>query len=236
MTENDDSGEHRVTTDPRTAEKWAAEHDVVPVVVPGEELEVHILPREQAEETDQERLEWSQFRERFDRGGFALVDRGEREEGERYDLIDRDEVAEPETPGREPAPEPDESADSEATKPTGAETSGQVKTEMDEPAPTDEPSGAGRGDQGGTGSDRTVPRPRDQGKDVIDASGERIGMVADVRGRTLYVDPHPSLTGRIKAALDWGEMDEAAFPVQSEKIRRIYNDVVLDVERPDEEL
>lgn len=228
MTANERPGdEHRVTTDPETVEEWAAEYDVVPVEPPGEEPKVRFLPRSAVERemVEEDRLEWTEVHSRFERGEFALVDRGEGEEGWQYDLLDRTEVTEsiaskpPEDESTDRKPPGDESIDAE-----------RIESAEREPAASAEPTST---DDRRTG-DRTVPKPRDQGKDVLDASGQRIGMVADVRGDTLYVDPHPSLTGRIKAALDWGEMSEDVFAVQSESIERIYTDVVLDVERPGE--
>lgn len=206
VTANRDPGdEHRVTTDPETVEEWATEYDVVPVGVPGEEPKVRFLPREQAE-AEMAGQERMEWQEFHHR-----FERGE------LALIDRG--------GSEEGWRYDLVDRSEV-----GELGEPAQGEIDEPAQGDRSADAGERSSG----DRTLPKPRDQGKDVVDASGERIGMVADVRGNTLYVDPHPSLTGRIRAALDWGDVDEAAFPIQSEKIRRIYNDVVLDVERPDE--
>lgn len=252
MTANrDPDDDHRVTTDPETVEEWAAEYDVVPVEPPGEEPKVRFLPQSAVERemSDHERLEWTEVHSRFERGEFALVDRGEGEEGWQYELLDRTEVTES-IAGKPPDDEPtdrepsgDEFTDPGRREPAESEPAASAEpTSSDEPTGTTEPTGTaeptGITEPTSTterpGGDRTVPKPRDQGKDVLDASGQRIGMVADVRGDTLYVDPHPSLTGRIKAALDWGEMSEDAFAVQPESIRRIYTDVVLDVERPGE--
>ncbi len=85
-------------------------------------------------------------------------------------------------------------------------------------------------------ADSTTPSERDEGKDVVDASGEKIGIVAEVDGNTLYVDPHPSITDRIKAELNIGEMDEDAYPVSADRIVRITDDLVeLDISEPTDE-
>lgn len=67
----------------------------------------------------------------------------------------------------------------------------------------------------------------DEGKTVVDASGSEIGMVVEVEADTMYVDPHPSLTDKIKTALDWGGRDEDAYPVTASKVDRIEDDKVM---------
>ena len=102
---------------------------------------------------------------------------------------------------------------------------------------------AGRGSAGGTdrGSDdvatpesddvRTTPRLTDQGKDVVDTRGEDLGIVSDVDGETLYVEPDPTLTEKIMSTLHWREGDREEPTVPAERIRRIDDDeVVLDVD------
>lgn len=82
---------------------------------------------------------------------------------------------------------------------------------------------------------RTIPTEDDEGKAVVGADGDELGMVYEVKGDTMYVDPHPSLTDRIKAALDWGDIDEDMYPVTTDQIRRIDDDrVELLIEGPDE--
>lgn len=70
--------------------------------------------------------------------------------------------------------------------------------------------------------------PDEVGKDVVDATGEKIGMVTDVSedGRTMYVDAHPSITERIKAALDWGGADDDDYPVDIGQIDHIERDEI----------
>lgn len=87
-------------------------------------------------------------------------------------------------------------------------------------------------------ADSTVtPTEDDEGKTVVDASGKKIGLVANVEGGTVYVDPHPSITDRIKAELELGDMDDDdAYPITSDQIVRITDDEVeLTIEDvPDE--
>ncbi|ELY75212.1 hypothetical protein [Natrinema gari] len=67
----------------------------------------------------------------------------------------------------------------------------------------------------------------DQGKDVVDESGQQIGMVAEVEGQTAYIDPEPGLTDRLKARLDWGGHGDEDYPVDSAQILEITDDEVV---------
>lgn len=86
-------------------------------------------------------------------------------------------------------------------------------------------AGAAAGAAGGTAEAFTIDKT-DQGKTVVDASGEEVGIVADVAAGTLYVDPHPSLTDKIRAKLDWGDMDEDSYPLAPDEIDEITRDHV----------
>jgi len=77
-----------------------------------------------------------------------------------------------------------------------------------------------------------APSEDDEGKTVVNAAGDEIGMVVDVEGDTMYVDPDPSITDRIRTALGWEEHGEDTYPVERENVARIEDDqVVLGVER-----
>jgi len=97
--------------------------------------------------------------------------------------------------------------------------------EADEPA-TDEST---------TAADDTVriePTEDDVGKTVVNASGDEVGMVSAVENDRMYVDPHPSITDRIRTALGWGGDDEDTYPVDEDHVSRIEDDeVVLGVDR-----
>jgi hypothetical protein len=77
-----------------------------------------------------------------------------------------------------------------------------------------------------------MPTEEDEGKSVVNAAGDEIGMVVEVDAGRMFVDPHPSLTDRIRTVLGWsGEHDEDAYPVDNEHITRIEDDqVVLGVD------
>ncbi|WP_256391242.1 hypothetical protein [Natronoarchaeum rubrum] len=72
---------------------------------------------------------------------------------------------------------------------------------------------------------RTRPTGDDEGKDVIDASGELIGEVSEHRGDTLVVDADPSITDQIKSVLGWGETDDV-YRIDETEIDRISDNAV----------
>lgn len=82
--------------------------------------------------------------------------------------------------------------------------------------------------EGGMEEPATAPTPTqaEQGKTVVDATGDEVGMVAEVEGDTVYVDPHPSLTDRIRRVLEWGGRDEDTYPLEADHISRITDDEV----------
>ena len=66
----------------------------------------------------------------------------------------------------------------------------------------------------------------DEGKRVVNANGDEIGMVSEVRGGTAYVDPDPGMTDRIKSKLGWGEGDADDYPLDREKIEEVTGDEI----------
>ncbi|WP_313695572.1 PRC-barrel domain containing protein [Halorarum halobium] len=66
----------------------------------------------------------------------------------------------------------------------------------------------------------------DQGKRVVNANGDRIGMISDVRGGTGYVDPDPGMAERIMSKLGWSDRDDDDYPLDESKIDAITGDEV----------
>lgn len=77
-----------------------------------------------------------------------------------------------------------------------------------------------------TGDEAVTPSADDEGKTVVDATGDEVGMVVDVEGDQVYVDPHPSVTDRIKTALGWGGPDEDDYAIGPDRIAAITDDEV----------
>ena len=69
------------------------------------------------------------------------------------------------------------------------------------------------------------PTEDEIGKTVV-SGDEEVGIVSDVQGETLYVEADPSLTDKIKAAFEWGEVDDDSYPVEADHIESITDDVV----------
>jgi hypothetical protein len=72
---------------------------------------------------------------------------------------------------------------------------------------------------------RTQPTEDDAGKDVIDSTGETIGIVSGVEGDTLHVESDPGLTDSIKATLGWGDTEGDQI-IEAQHIAEIDDDAV----------
>lgn len=77
---------------------------------------------------------------------------------------------------------------------------------------------------------RVTPDVADHGKSVVDNRGADVGVVSDVEGETMYVEPDPTLTEKVMSKLHWRDNDRDHLEVSPERIERIADEVVLDVE------
>lgn len=66
----------------------------------------------------------------------------------------------------------------------------------------------------------------EEGKDVVDGTGEKIGIVAGIREGTPYVDPDPDVTDRFKTMLGMEDVDEDDYPLDTSMIAEITDDEV----------
>lgn len=66
----------------------------------------------------------------------------------------------------------------------------------------------------------------DEGKKVIGATGDEIGIVSGVRGGTAYVDPDPGLTDSLKSRLGWGDVDQDDYPLDEEFVENVTDDEI----------
>ena len=73
---------------------------------------------------------------------------------------------------------------------------------------------------------RTEITDDDEGKHVVDAHGETVGIVTAVEHGTAHVDPDPGITDRIKTTLGWEERDEDTYPLQEEAIDTVTDDEI----------
>lgn len=113
----------------------------------------------------------------------------------------------------------------------GSRAGEDAMAEMDDkpgPAGIDgKPETAGMGDYPGTDDDvRTVVTEEDEGKLVVGAEGQELGMVEEVRGNTAYINPEPGLVDRIRSKLGWGDADEEDYTIDEKSIEQITEDEV----------
>lgn len=66
----------------------------------------------------------------------------------------------------------------------------------------------------------------DEGKQVVDASGDTVGRVVSVEHGTAHVDPDPGLTEKISSKLGWGDSDEETYILQEANVAEITDDEV----------
>ena len=67
----------------------------------------------------------------------------------------------------------------------------------------------------------------DIGKTVVDATGDEVGVVSAVRHGTIYVDPDPDITTRVKTTLGWEDGgDEDEYPLQEAAVSTVTDDEI----------
>lgn len=66
----------------------------------------------------------------------------------------------------------------------------------------------------------------DEGKPVVDSSGEKIGMVTEVTSGTAHVNPDPGITDMIRSKLGWGDADQDDYRLDSNRIDTVTDDEV----------
>lgn len=66
----------------------------------------------------------------------------------------------------------------------------------------------------------------DTGKTVVDAEGDEIGVITEVRGDRAYVDPDPSMMENVKSRLGWGDSDDDAYPLKAEHVQKVTDNQV----------
>lgn len=72
---------------------------------------------------------------------------------------------------------------------------------------------------------RTVTEA-DEGKRLVNASGERLGTVTEVQAGTAYVDVEPDLTDTIRSKLGWGAPEQEDYALQQDLVDVITDDEI----------
>ncbi len=70
----------------------------------------------------------------------------------------------------------------------------------------------------------------DEGKDVVNSDGEKIGVVQTIQAGTAHVHPDPGLTDEVKSTLGWGDADEDTYALDGHQIEAI-TDTEIQVQR-----
>lgn len=66
----------------------------------------------------------------------------------------------------------------------------------------------------------------DEGKRVVDADGETVGVIASVKNSTAYVDPDPGIADTIMSKLGWNSVEDEDYPLRRSRIEAITEDEV----------
>jgi sporulation protein YlmC with PRC-barrel domain len=66
----------------------------------------------------------------------------------------------------------------------------------------------------------------DEGKRVVNASGEAVGRVIEVTGGVAHVEPDPGITETVAAKLGWGDSDEDTYRLDSDHVEAITDDEI----------
>ncbi|SIR14063.1 hypothetical protein SAMN05421858_1571 [Haladaptatus litoreus] len=66
----------------------------------------------------------------------------------------------------------------------------------------------------------------DEGKKVVDQTGDEVGIVEEVRHGTAHINPSPGITDKVKSKLGWGDTGEDTYPLQEEMVDSITDDEV----------
>ena len=73
--------------------------------------------------------------------------------------------------------------------------------------------------------DRTTVTSDDEGKSVVDANGETIGIVTNVQGNHLHVDPDPGLTDQIASRLGWSDSEDT-YTIAADRVENVTDDEI----------
>lgn len=74
-------------------------------------------------------------------------------------------------------------------------------------------------------NDKTLTA-EDEGKDVVNSDGDKIGRVVNVEHGKAHVDPDPGLADTIRSKLGWGDDDEEDYVLNTSSIETISDDEI----------
>ena len=73
---------------------------------------------------------------------------------------------------------------------------------------------------------RTRLTEQDEGKTVINADGEEVGIISGFRGGQAFVDPDPGITDKIMSKLGWQDADEDDYAREADHVEQVTDDEV----------
>jgi hypothetical protein len=73
---------------------------------------------------------------------------------------------------------------------------------------------------------RTIITESDEGKRVVNADGNQIGLVSSVDDGTAYIDPAPDLTDKIAATFGWTGSADGEYPLEGAKVDTITDEEI----------
>jgi len=73
---------------------------------------------------------------------------------------------------------------------------------------------------------RTRLTEEDEGKKVVNADGEEVGIITGFRGGQAFVDPDPGITDKIMSKLGWQDTDEDDYALDSDNVEQVTDDEV----------
>ncbi|AEN06396.1 hypothetical protein [Halolamina sp.] len=74
--------------------------------------------------------------------------------------------------------------------------------------------------------ERTNVTEDDEGKQVVNTRGEKVGMVSEVRDGTAYVNLDPGITDSIRSRLGWGDADQDDYRLDRDRIATVTDDEI----------
>lgn len=77
------------------------------------------------------------------------------------------------------------------------------------------------------GAMRSTLSEDDEGKRVLTASGDDVGMLKEVDAGRGFVDPDPGLTDSIRSTLGWGEAQQGDYELVTDRVERVSEDKVV---------
>ncbi|WP_394742832.1 PRC-barrel domain containing protein [Natronococcus roseus] len=66
----------------------------------------------------------------------------------------------------------------------------------------------------------------DEGKRVVNAEGDEIGIIETVENESASVNPDPGVTDAIRSKLGWGDSDEESYELAERNVETVTDDEV----------